>query len=89
MVHSMLVDSSIWLEIFLGGDLKNLCKKVLNSESSVSVLSYLEVYKKLKLKFSEQAALEAIGSLGQYPCIEINQEVALLAGDLATEFNTP
>jgi predicted nucleic acid-binding protein len=82
----MLIDSSVWLEIFLGGKHKDSCEKMLNSKSVVSVLSYYEVYKKLKLIFSEQIALEAVGSLSSYQRVEVTQEILLHAADIAIEY---
>jgi predicted nucleic acid-binding protein len=83
----MLIDSSVWLEIFLGGKHKDSCEKMLNSKSVVSVLSYYEVYKKLKLIFSEQIALEAVGSLSSYQRVEVTQEILLHAADIAIEYD--
>jgi predicted nucleic acid-binding protein len=83
----MVIDSSVWLEIFLGGKRKNSCEKILSSESLVSVLSYYEIYKKLKLLLSEQLALETIGSLSHYSRVEITQEILLQAADLSIEYN--
>jgi predicted nucleic acid-binding protein len=81
----MLIDSSVWLEIFLKGALSISCKKLVRPEASISCISYFEVYKKLKLHFSEQLALEALGGLGNYTQIPLTSEIALLAADLAIE----
>jgi predicted nucleic acid-binding protein len=81
----MLVDSSIWLEIFLDGRLSEACRKAVTRDSVVSTLTYYEIYRKLCQKFSEPKALEAIGALSRYPQIGIDQEVALTAADLSIE----
>jgi predicted nucleic acid-binding protein len=81
----MLIDSSVWLEVFLKGPLSQTCKKLIQPSAKISCISYFEVYKKLKLHFSEQLALEALGGLGSYEQIALTSEIALLAADLAIE----
>lgn len=84
----MLIDSSVWLEIFLDGRLKEICRKAVlqaTANVTVSTLTYFEVYRKLCQKFSESKALEAVGALNAYPQIGVDQEIALTAADLSIE----
>jgi predicted nucleic acid-binding protein len=84
----MLIDSSVWLEIFLDGRLNEVCRKAITQGGDtiiVSTLTYFEVYRKLCQKFTESKALEAIGALSAYQQIGIDQEVALTGADLSIE----
>jgi predicted nucleic acid-binding protein len=83
----MLLDSSVLLEIFLDGPLKEVCKKKLNTEVVISVISYYEVYRKLKVRPSEQMAMEAVGSLASFKIAEVDEECAIYAADLSIEHN--
>ena len=84
----MIVDSCVWIEIFLDGSLASRCEEQLvEKDVLVPSLVLYEVYKKLKVKASEDLALQSIAFLGQYIACEMNREVALLAADLSLEFN--
>ena len=81
----MLIDSSVWLEVFLDGKLSATCRQAIKPESHVPTLAYFEVYKKLKLQFSESKALEAMGALSKYQQADLTHEMGLLAADLSIE----
>ena len=84
----MVVDSSVWLEIFLEGKLKDICRKTItSSKPKIPSLCLFEIYKKIKTQFSEGEALEAIGSLSQFIELPLTREVSLLAADLSLEFH--
>jgi predicted nucleic acid-binding protein len=85
----MIVDSSVWIEIFLDGPLAEKCENRLKLADPILIptLVFYEVYKKLKKKSSEEIALQAASYLGQYSQIELSREIALLAGDLSLELN--
>ncbi len=84
----MVVDSSVWLEIFSDGPLSSKCQKNLVRRTlQVPSLVIYEVYKKIKQKVSEDVALEAISSLSRYEVIELTREVALLGADLSLQYS--
>lgn len=84
----MVVDSSIFFEILSDGPLRNKCEKQIHkADMYVPALVLFEIYRKLKIKVSEDEALAAIGSLRVYPVLDLTTEVALLAGDLSLEYN--
>lgn len=86
----MVVDSSIWIELFRAGPLKLSCEKALkNQEIRVPTIVLFEIYKKLKAKVAEDVALEAMSSLSQYQVLDLNREVAMLAGDLCLQHDMP
>ena len=85
----MIVDSSVWIEIFTEGPLAGKCEQEIKTNESVWIptLVFYEVYKKIKKKASEELALQAIGFLSQYSQCELTREIALLAGDLSLSLN--
>lgn len=84
----MVVDSSVWIEIFLKQPLSEKCLKAVGAKGvRIPVISYYEIYKKLRMKLGESEALEAIGALEPYSVIELTREICLLAADLALEYD--
>lgn len=84
----MVIDSSIWLEVFLDGALAEKCSSYLTSKSSIVPTSVIyEVYRKLKSEVSEDMALDAVAFMSSYQVLEINREIALQAADLSIEHN--
>lgn len=84
----MIVDSSVWIEIFFEGPLAIKCEQELVGKTiQIPTLVFYEVYKEIKAKASEELALQAIGFLSQYSQHELSREVALLAADLSLELN--
>ena len=82
----MVVDSSVWLEIYYKTPLSSKCEKALSkAEILVPSLVLFEVYKKLKTKVDESVALEVVGGLSQNRVLDFTREVALLAADLSIE----
>jgi predicted nucleic acid-binding protein len=82
----MVVDSSVWIEILVGGPLAVACeKKISAGDIRVPAMVLYEVYRKIKAKASEEKALEAIGALSSYEILNLTREVALLAADLSLE----
>jgi len=83
----MVIDSSVWLEIFLAGAKQNKCEELLKREPIyVPSLVIFELYKKIKMKVTEDVALECISHLSQYQVVDLTREVSLHAADLAIEF---
>lgn len=83
----MVVDSSVWLEIFLEGEKYKECEKLIKKETLyVPSLILFELYKKIKTKVSEDIALECVSHLSQHTVVDLTRDVALLAGDLSLEY---
>lgn len=83
----MVIDSSVWLEIFLEGSKQEECEKLLKKDPIyVPSLVVFELYKKIKSKVAEDVALEFIASVSQHQVVDLTREVALHAADLAIEF---
>lgn len=82
----MVVDSSVWIEVLQNGPLKSKCLKAMQRATiRVPTLVLHEVYKKVKAKATEEAALEAVAGLSQYEVLDLSREVALLAADLCLQ----
>lgn len=82
----MVVDSSVWLEILRSGPLRAECERqIQKGKTKVPTLVLFEVYKKIKVKASEDLALEAVAALSRYELVDLNREIALLAADLSIE----
>ncbi len=86
----MIVDSSVWIEILKSGPLQSECEEYIkNAEIKIPVIVLYEVYKKIKLIVSEEAALEVVASLSQHEVVELTGDISLLAADLSIELNLP
>jgi predicted nucleic acid-binding protein len=84
----MVVDSSIFMEIFSDGPARAKCQKhLVEIDISVPTLVLFEIYRKLKSKVSEDEALSAIGVLRSYKVLDLTSEVSLLAGDLSLDYD--
>lgn len=83
----MVVDSSIFFEIFSQGPCKDKCEKALKGKKIfVPTVVLFEIYRKIKSKISEQEALSLIGTLRVYEVLDMTSEIALTAGDLSLEY---
>jgi len=87
------VDSYGWIERFTAGPKSADYNRVVDAtppdEIVTSVVVLYEVYKKMKSRNGELAALEAIAALGQTRVVPVDQEIALEAADysLALRFH--
>ena len=80
----MVIDSSIWLEIFLDGPLGEKCEREISKGSIfVPSLVHFEVYKCLRKKSNDHEALQAVGKLASYHCLELTQKISIAAADLS------
>jgi toxin FitB len=81
----IVVDSSVWIEIFAGGLLATSALAAVSAASQVAVptLVLFEVYKKLRKSSSESEALLAMAAISQYRLLDLNRQVALTAADIA------
>lgn len=83
----MIIDSSVWIEVFRSGPLASTCEPYLQKNKiKVPTVVIFEVYKKIKTSVSEEVALQTVATLSQYQVLEFDRETALLAADLSVEF---
>ncbi len=85
----LVVDSSVWIEIFASGPLAKLCEKEMKNATTIIVPTIIifEVYRKILKGSSEDQALSVVAAMTQYKVEELSQEVALLAGDISKDNN--
>jgi toxin FitB len=85
--RTLVLDSSIWVEILNRGPLAKMCTKELNNARQVYVptLVIFEVYRKIASATSEDQALSAIAALSQHEVVDLTREVALSAADLSIQ----
>lgn len=82
-----VVDSSGWIEFFVGGPLASQYAKYLEKPSEVIVPTIVlyEVYKKIKLEKGEGIALIAIGTMQSARLLPLTEELSLQAADLSLD----
>ena len=87
----MVVDSSIWIEIFSDGPHCRRCESELAKHELIRVpaLVIFEVYRKLRQHVSEEEALEVTAFLRKHEVLDLNCEVALAAADLSLQYKLP
>ena len=81
----VLVDSSGWIEFFIGGPLANRYAAYFTPTVQLitpTIVLY-EVYKKIKRERGEEAALLIAGRLSATEVIPLTDPIALLAADLS------
>lgn len=82
----MIVDSSVWLEIFSKGPRATECQlKMRGHTVSIPVIVLYEVYRKVKQKTSDETGLEVVAGLSKFKILPLERELALLAADLSLE----
>lgn len=83
----MIVDSSVWIEVLRQGPLSTICEKAMSGQTlRVPTLVIHEVYKKLA-RTSDDLGLQATGFLSRHEVLDLDREVAILAGDLCLKHN--
>ena len=82
-----LVDSSGWLEYFAAGPNSAFFASALADGERLVVpsISILEVFRRVRAQRDEQAALIAVAAMQQGRVIDLDVEVALMAGRLGIE----
>lgn len=81
----VLLDSSGWIEYFIGGPLADRYAAYLSSRHSLitpTIVLY-EVYKKLKRERGEETALALIGQIHTTQLVPLTESIAYLAADLS------
>ena len=87
-MNALLIDSSCWIEIFTDGPLAKDCQEELKTSKTILVptLVLYEVYRKVKMAFSDEDGLAATAFLSQYDVCPLSREVAISAADLSVEY---
>ena len=86
----MVIDSSVFFEIFSDGPLRAACEQQMRDKSlCVPTMVLFEIYRKIKVKVSEDEAMTAVGVMRSYNTLDLTSEVALLAADLSLEYSLP
>ena len=81
----VLIDSSGWIEIFVGGTLAERYAAYLTPSAEVvtpTIVLY-EVYKKIKRERGEETALMIVGRLNATEVIPLTDSLALNAADIS------
>jgi predicted nucleic acid-binding protein len=86
-----VVDSSAWLEYFVGGDNADFFAQPIEAVAKliVPVISIYEVFKRVCLQRGEGDALQAIALMQQGRVIELISPLALNAAKLSIEYRLP
>ena len=84
--RAVVVDSSVWIEIFRRSPLGESCQSALKgAKILVPTLVVAEVYRKLLKKASEPEALDTVAFMMAQEIVQLSTEVALLAADISNE----
>jgi len=87
----ILVDSSGWLEFFADGkNAKYFSDAIENTnELLVSTINIYEVFKRILQQRDENSAIQAVALLHQGFVIDVDSEIALMAGKISIEYKIP
>ena len=86
-----VVDSSGWMEFFIGGPNAKVFAKPIEEVYTLIVPSIIisEVFKKILEKNNEKTALDIIGHMFQGRMVDLNAELAMSAAKLGRELKLP
>jgi predicted nucleic acid-binding protein len=86
-----VVDSSGWLEYFISGNNAAFFAPVIENAGEVLVptVSLFEVFKRILLEKNRDDALEAIALMKEGLVIDLDDSLALVAGELSYELKLP
>jgi toxin FitB len=86
-----VIDSSGWLEYFIGGKNANFFAPVIEDTVNVIVptISIFEVFKRTLLEKNRNDALEAVAMMYNGKIIDLDREIALIAAELSFELKLP
>jgi toxin FitB len=86
-----VIDSSGWLEYFIGGKNANFFAPPIEDIKNVIVptISIFEVFKRTLVEKNRDDALEAIAMMSGGKIIDLDREVALVAAELSFELKLP
>ena len=86
-----VIDSSGWLEYFIGGKNANFFAPVIEDTENVIVptISIFEVFKRTLVEKNRDDALEAVAMMYDGKIIDLDREIALIAAELSFELKLP
>ena len=86
-----VIDSSGWLEYFIGGKNANFFAPVIEDTASVIVptISIFEVFKRTLIDKNRDDALEAVAMMYDGKIVDLDREIALIAAELSFELKLP
>jgi predicted nucleic acid-binding protein len=86
-----VIDSSGWLEYFVGGKNANFFAPVIEDTENVIVptISIFEVFKRTLIERNRDDALEAVAMMYNGKIIDLDRELALIAAELSFELKLP
>jgi len=86
-----IVDSSGWLEYFIGGSNADFFAPIIENTGEVLVptISLFEVYKRILIEKNRNDALEAVAIMKGGGLIDLDDNLALVAAELSYEFKLP
>jgi toxin FitB len=86
-----VVDSSGWLEYFIGGENTSFFAPAIQDVGKVVVptVSIYEVFKRILMEKGRTDALEAVAIMYDGKVIDLDREIALIAADLSYELKLP
>jgi predicted nucleic acid-binding protein len=86
-----VVDSSGWLEYFIGGENASFFAPVIQDVANVVVptISIFEVFKRTLMEKGRNDALEAVAIMYDGKVVDLDREIALLAADVSYEIKIP
>ena len=86
-----VIDSSGWLEYFIGGKNANFFAPVIEDAANVIVptISIFEVFKRTLINKTRDDALEAVAMMYDGKIVDLDREIALIAAELSFELKLP
>jgi predicted nucleic acid-binding protein len=86
-----VIDSSGWLEYFIGGENASFFAPAIQDVANVVVptISIYEVFKRTLIEKGRTDALEAVAIMYDGGVVDLDREIALIAADLSIELKLP
>ena len=86
-----VIDSSGWLEYFIGGKNADFFAPVIEDTANVIVptISIFEVFKRTLVERNRDDALEAVAMMYDSKVIDLDRGIALMAAELSFELKLP
>jgi predicted nucleic acid-binding protein len=86
-----VVDSSAWIEFFTGGPNAKFFEQAIldREELIVPTMVLLEVYKHIRRHQGRDQALTAVAGMKQGQIQELDERLALYAGEIGVEYRLP
>ena len=86
-----VIDSSGWLEYFVGGKNANFFAPVIEDTANVIVptIGIFEVFKRTLVDKNRDDALEAVAMMYGGRIVDLDREIALIAAELSFELKLP